>query len=299
MTEQFDTDHSLPRALMWVLLAVLALSKGFGAALGALASPETMADGAVYYGIAIGQELLFFGLPAFLLRHRFPILRARTNAACPPLALAALALLAALHQVALQYLTQAWSALLQLTGLTLYAAAAPLPTNVFQLILAGLAMVLLPALCEEGLFRGALYPGLLGALSRRGAVAAVTLLFACLHGSLTALPAHLTAGLMLTLIVARTGSLTAAMLYHGVYNGLSLLLSMTWSDWMIDAARSPAAFLIVLALLACASVAGAVLFFKRQSSQPEDGGLRPDRSTVFLIALALLGMACFYLADIL
>jgi membrane protease YdiL (CAAX protease family) len=84
-------------------------------------------------------------------------------------------------------------------------------------------VALLPALCEELLFRGILRTE----LDRRGAWRALlvgSLLFALIHFDLANLPVYFFAGLLLTLTVYATDSLVAAMLAHALYNLLSLFI---------------------------------------------------------------------------
>ena len=91
-------------------------------------------------------------------------------------------------------------------------------------VMALLISALLPAVCEELMFRGMM----LSAWERRGgrqALAMSALLFACLHGSVKGLPVHLVLGLALAALVMGSGSLYGGMLFHLLYNGLSLLLS--------------------------------------------------------------------------
>lgn len=82
--------------------------------------------------------------------------------------------------------------------------------------------LLVPVL-EEVFFRGYLQ----GTLSRYGkwqAVAAVSLLFALMHGDLLILP-HALFGALLGVVVMKTDSILAPMLVHGCYNLAVVLLS--------------------------------------------------------------------------
>ena len=80
---------------------------------------------------------------------------------------------------------------------------------------------ILPALCEELLFRGILC----AELERRGALRAVlvgSLLFSLIHFDLANLPVYFFAGVLLTLTLYATDSLPATMLLHAIYNVVSL-----------------------------------------------------------------------------
>jgi membrane protease YdiL (CAAX protease family) len=95
------------------------------------------------------------------------------------------------------------------------------PLTLLQGLISVPVVALLPAFCEELLFRG-----ILGAeLDRRGAWRAVlvgSLLFALIHFDLSNLPVYFFAGVLLTLTVYATDSLIAAMLVHALYNLVSL-----------------------------------------------------------------------------
>ena len=95
------------------------------------------------------------------------------------------------------------------------------PLTLLQGLVAVPAVALLPALCEELLFRGILCTE----LDRRGAWRALlvgSLLFALIHFDLANLPVYFFAGMLLMLIVYATDSLIAAMLVHALYNLVSL-----------------------------------------------------------------------------
>ena len=87
-----------------------------------------------------------------------------------------------------------------------------------------LAVVIMPAVCEELLFRGSM----LSAWEERGsfrAVLIVAVLFTMLHASLKGLPAQLISGIALGCAVVYTDSLFAGMLYHIIHNSLTLIMS--------------------------------------------------------------------------
>ncbi len=92
-------------------------------------------------------------------------------------------------------------------------------------ILAQLAFcALLPAVCEEMMFRGMM----LSAFERQGRRTALflsALLFALIHVNLKGLPVQFAMGVALGYIVLRSGSLYPAVFFHLLFNGLSLLLS--------------------------------------------------------------------------
>lgn len=86
--------------------------------------------------------------------------------------------------------------------------------DVVQLVL---AYAVMPAVCEEFLFRGVLC----AELEHRGLLCAVTfnaLYFGMLHFQLQQLPVYMFAGVLLCLVLYATRSLPAAMLLHFAYN---------------------------------------------------------------------------------
>ncbi len=95
------------------------------------------------------------------------------------------------------------------------------PSGVVQALIAVPVLALLPALCEELLFRGILCTE----LDRRGGLRAIlvgSLLFALIHFDLANLPVYFYAGVLLTLVLYVTDSLIATMLIHTLYNVASL-----------------------------------------------------------------------------
>jgi membrane protease YdiL (CAAX protease family) len=95
------------------------------------------------------------------------------------------------------------------------------PNSALQALIAVPVLALLPALCEELLFRGILCTE----LDRRGGLRAVlvgSLLFALIHFDLANLPVYFYAGVLLTLTLYVTDSLIATMIIHALYNVASL-----------------------------------------------------------------------------
>lgn len=139
---------------------------------------------------------------------------------CPPLALFLCALAAVAALFLADSLGTLWLVLLEVLGARLSLAAPAMDNGLMALLLSAL----LPAVCEELMFRGMI----LSAWERRGSRRALVmsgLLFACLHGSVEGFPVHLALGLALGALVLGSGSLYAGMLFHLLYNGLSLVLS--------------------------------------------------------------------------
>ena len=97
-----------------------------------------------------------------------------------------------------------------------------LPDTLPALVLAFLALCVVPAVLEELLFRG-LAQGLVRPCGALAAVTAQAVLFALLHGSLSGVVYALPAGLFFGLLAEQTGSILPGMLLHLCNNLLSFV----------------------------------------------------------------------------
>lgn len=115
------------------------------------------------------------------------------------------------------------SFLFSFAGLSPSGPGIPAAGSLRLLLLTLISSALLPALCEELLFRGII----LQSLRRFGDIFALivtTLLFAMLHRNLVQLPNALITGMVLGFLVLRTGSLRVAVVCHFVNNAIPVLL---------------------------------------------------------------------------
>ena len=175
-------------ALLLLLLAALAQQP-----LNALTHsllPDMEQRPALYYAAVIVEELLLYGLPAALLLRRarpprrelLPTQKRRMVVVCVLVGIAA--------QYLLQALSWLWVSLLALLPGHIAQSAVVMPRSIPEGLLAFGALALTPALAEEALFRGGVFPCLLKDFSRREAFVLTVSLFALMHGSLVGLPAH-------------------------------------------------------------------------------------------------------------
>ncbi|MEW5786080.1 MAG: CPBP family intramembrane glutamic endopeptidase [Bacillota bacterium] len=130
----------------------------------------------------------------------------------------------------------AWVSLVFVEGIILSALSGlgfeplekiPPPTTVNQLLIYILIIAVSPAICEEILFRGAVMPS----MERYGMLPALlfsALLFALMHMSFLSLTSTFVLGLLIGLVVLKTGSLYAGMLYHFLNN----LIAVTFMYYM-------------------------------------------------------------------
>lgn len=96
------------------------------------------------------------------------------------------------------------------------------------------AMAIMPAVCEEMLFRGAIYGLLKRKFTSINCCIVVGILFGFFHLSGYRLLPTATLGVILTLMVYRTGSIFPSMLFHASHNALAIVLSSlpesTWQN---------------------------------------------------------------------
>lgn len=219
--------HAADRALMWLLLIAAAMA-GLRYFAPEWIPAEIREDMSLFAVLLILQEILLFALPALAMSREAEMPRPKQKR---PLGTGlALAGTAVLHQMGLTLLSLIWCGLLSLGGLGVTTSTLPLPANGGQALMTLAAYALAPALCEEWLFRGRVLPRLASRFSLPAAVSLTAVSFALMHGSLGALPSHLAAGVMLTVLALHHG-LPAAMGYHFVFNAASLGLTVLDARW--------------------------------------------------------------------
>ena len=192
-----------------------------------LAAKAGARAGAGYFQMlgTVFYYLLFIALPyaAYALRHpgigenvRFKPLGGGQALLC--------AFAAILAVMCLSALTYLWIILLEALGGRIPDSPSLTASTPGELIGLVLLSAVLPAVCEETLFRGAL----LSAWEEKGSAKAmliVSVLFMLLHGSVTGIPSELAAGLILCFLAIRTGSVFAGIIFHTVYNSAILIIN--------------------------------------------------------------------------
>ncbi|MBR5152205.1 MAG: CPBP family intramembrane metalloprotease [Clostridia bacterium] len=106
-----------------------------------------------------------------------------------------------------------------------------IPTTLWELCLAIPVLALVPAVFEEFLLRGIVH-GIMANYNTRAALIFTTVMFALLHGNPAGIPGYLFLGMILVLLLRRTGSLYACMLFHLSCNITALLVSYFSSSLM-------------------------------------------------------------------
>lgn len=93
-----------------------------------------------------------------------------------------------------------------------------------ELALQALSVVVLAPVAEELLFRGVLYPALRDLGHQRMAIAASSLLFAAIHGSMALMLPLTVLAVLLVWLYERTGSIVAPILMHSAFNGVNFAM---------------------------------------------------------------------------
>lgn len=201
------------------------LSPLLGLLFGRLAAPLLGGGTTALYLFAGGLEALTLGLPALLL-----LLRKRTLyrplLAPPPLETAGLVSLSAVSYVLTAVMvTLLWMGLTAGLGmLQTTPEGMPRAGDAAELAAALLCGALLPALCEEMLFRGVLLLSLERRMKAGLAVFLSALLFSLLHFSPRGFAALLVIGLFLGALVLRCRNLWLAVLFHFLYNATVIVM---------------------------------------------------------------------------
>ncbi len=130
-----------------------------------------------------------------------------------------------------------------------------------ELIASLFVVALIPAVCEEYLFRGIVY-GVMKEFNTKAAAIFTTVIFAFLHGSVTGL-GYLFLGVSCLYILRRSGSLYACMAFHLMNNVTALLLSYFNSALMDDPAVTLLLFLFGILALVLSAV-----FFTKMTTRP-------------------------------
>lgn len=142
-----------------------------------------------------------------------------------PLSMLGVAGLAVAGLFLVQYVGVLWMMLLEALRIPYASSEMALPDSAQGAMWMVLSVAVLPGVCEEFLFRGAM----LGAFERLGTKKAIWLtaiLFTLWHGSLAGAPAELITGLMLGYVAFAFDSVYAAIAYHTVHNAAIVLINL-------------------------------------------------------------------------
>lgn len=168
--------------------------------------------------------LPFVALPVFLLAKRRPGLYEayRPN----PISLfnvISIVILAVLGVFFANDIIILWAIPFQELGFNVFSASLPVASTTGELMLSVITVAVIPAVCEEFLFRGAVLSAFEGEGTKH-AMWASSLLFMLIHGSLVGMPTQLILGMILSSLVIWSDSIYAGLIYHTVHNATAVLL---------------------------------------------------------------------------
>lgn len=135
-------------------------------------------------------------------------------------------------------ITILWSIPFEELGLNPYLSSVPVATNTRELMLNMLSVAVIPAVCEELLFRSAILPALEGYGTKQAMVLS-SLMFMALHMSITGAPSEFIGGLVMASVVFSCDSIYASITCHTVFNATALLLEYAQNSAAVatDASR--------------------------------------------------------------
>lgn len=200
-----------------------------------------------------------------------------------------------------QYFIGAVDELLKIVGYPLSSGVGINPTNFGSFILAVVIYCLVPAVCEELIFRGIIFNGLNRRFKTPVAITLSALLFALFHVSLQQLVYPFILGMIMAWVVARTGSIVASMIIHFVNNFLVVLMAYlsNVTSFSMDLPHVWWSYLVAAALLL---VMGLIFFlidkfyFKGKNKEEIE---KEEKTSVFLYVAISVGVAIFLVMTIL
>lgn len=164
----------------------------------------------------------------------------------------------------------------------------------YDLVLETIGTAIVPAFCEEFLFRGLILASLLP-YGKKPAIIGSALLFALMHQNPAQIVYTFVAGLILGYIAAESESIWGGIILHFINNFVSVIQSALYRI-LPEAGADLVSSIIILAVIAVGAVATVVLvvmYVKRtrrvtqQESEPENSGAPSINDGVFGISLPL------------
>jgi membrane protease YdiL (CAAX protease family) len=220
------------RKAICIVLSALDLAGGF-LTFRLLSKPGILGAFAGGYILSAVLELFFIGFPAFLL------LFSTTSRwqgfiktlLFPDTLHLGLSLLAAVSLTMVSGMIGiAWRVGLESAGFRVSVLTLPDPVTVIQWITALLSAAVIPAVCEETLFRGFVLGLLKKRLPENTAAIVSALLFAVCHLSVEGFPALLLIGFILAKVMSRRGNIWLPVLIHAGYNASSMVINASGAN---------------------------------------------------------------------
>ena len=154
-----------------------------------------------------------------------------------------------------------WYGILAALGGETQVASLPAVENPLDMALAVFSVGVVAAVCEEALIRGMLLPALSGTMRRWWALVVTSALFACMHGSIEALPYTFVLGMLMGYFAWRTASIWPGIAFHFVNNLIAVVLSVVSQRAVTTAAPDASAALDELSNVVVYGVLGVTAIF--------------------------------------
>lgn len=146
-----------------------------------------------------------------------------------------------------------------------------------------LLLAVIPAICEELIFRGYALSGVRSGMGRWGAILIIGIAFGVYHQSVHRLVTTVALGMLFAALVLQSRSVWTSMLAHVMHNSIlilsatlpelnSLLLQYGWVQGAAGVSVPPTSFVLVAAFLLCL---GLVMNVLARTNQAEDTERRP------------------------
>lgn len=147
------------------------------------------------------------------------------------------------------------------------SSSIPNPSNVVESVALIVVMAVLPALCEEFIYRFT-FIGLLSPLSRGGAIVVSSLAFGLMHGTVEQIFVTFCLGLCLAFIYVCTGNYRLPVAIHFVNNFISCI-SIIFGVYLSDEMYYKVDGIIGLCILVFGVISLGILFLGKKLSLPE------------------------------
>lgn len=148
-----------------------------------------------------------------------------------------------------------------------------------------LVLALIPAICEEMVFRGFLFAGLERNSGHLRAILLTSLFFGLSHGVLQQTITASVIGVLLGWIAYRTGGIACTLVFHCVHNSISMLLAAhssrgehapQWLSWAIESVEGRLAYSSLWCWLSIGISITLIAWFATNSSRQPSRFLRPS-----------------------
>ena len=191
-------------------------------------------------------------------------------------------LLACLALVSYVLVVQGFGDVLAYLGFRARAGAGP--QGIAQYIAAVFGLCLLPAVIEELLFRGFVLRGFLP-LGRGAAVVASALLFTFFHFNPEQTVYQFALGIVLALVVLKTGNLVYAMIFHFLNNFFIVTTYTFFGDPAVGLVWSPLSVFVAVSL----AVLGSIMILGASKALKREGDYGRARSAVRFFSFDNIG----------